>query len=88
MNDLLGGRLDCSLDVTAMAINHIAAGTLRPLAVSSNQRLEELPNVPTFEEERLGRAALFLEWNLRSHRHAAGDRQPLVHGAQGHHRQG
>jgi tripartite-type tricarboxylate transporter receptor subunit TctC len=54
MNDLLGGRLDCSLDVTAMAISHIAAGTLRALAVSSNQRLEELPDVPTFEEARLG----------------------------------
>jgi tripartite-type tricarboxylate transporter receptor subunit TctC len=54
MSDLLGGRMDCSLDVTAMAINHIAAGTLRPLAVSSNQRLDELPGVPTLEEERLG----------------------------------
>lgn len=29
---------------------HIRAGTLRPLAISSNRRLAELPDVPTVEE--------------------------------------
>jgi tripartite-type tricarboxylate transporter receptor subunit TctC len=54
LNDLLGGRLDCSLDVTATTIPHITSGSLRPLVVSTRQRLEELPDVPTFEEARLG----------------------------------
>jgi tripartite-type tricarboxylate transporter receptor subunit TctC len=54
LNDLLGGRIDCSLDVTATTIPHITSGALRPLVVSTRQRLEELPNVPTFEEARLG----------------------------------
>jgi tripartite-type tricarboxylate transporter receptor subunit TctC len=54
LNDLLGGRLDCSLDVTATTIPHIQSGALRPLVVSTRQRLEELPDVPTFEEARLG----------------------------------
>lgn len=54
LNDLLGGRLDCSLDVTATTIPHIQSGALRPLVVSTRHRLEELPDVPTFEEARLG----------------------------------
>ncbi len=54
LNDLLGGRIDCSLDVTATTIPHITSGALRPLVVSTRQRLEELPDVPTFEEARLG----------------------------------
>nr|WP_249158136.1 tripartite tricarboxylate transporter substrate binding protein [Bradyrhizobium jicamae] len=54
LNDLLGGRLDCSLDVTATIIPHIQSGALRPLVVSTRQRLEELPDVRTFEEARLG----------------------------------
>ena len=61
LNDLLGGRIDCSLDVTATTIPHIASGALRPLVVSTRQRLEELPNVPTFEEARLG--APLYSWN-------------------------
>lgn len=54
LNDLLGGRIDCSLDVTATIVPHIASGALRPLVVSTRQRLEDLPDVPTFEEARLG----------------------------------
>lgn len=61
LNDLLGGRIDCSLDVTATIIPHIVSGALRPLVVSTRQRLEELPNVPTFEEARLG--APLYSWN-------------------------
>jgi len=52
--DLVGGRIDCSLDVTAMAVPQIEAGKLRPLVVSARSRLERLPNVPTFAEAGLG----------------------------------
>jgi tripartite-type tricarboxylate transporter receptor subunit TctC len=61
LNDLLGGQLDCSLEVTAMAMPHIAAGTLRPLAVSARERMEQLPEVRTLEEAGLG--APLYSWN-------------------------
>ncbi|NSY39345.1 tripartite tricarboxylate transporter substrate binding protein [Leisingera sp. ANG59] len=54
MTDLLGGALDCSLDVTAAGIPQIKAGALRPLVVSTQKRLEALPDVPTFEEAGMG----------------------------------
>jgi tripartite-type tricarboxylate transporter receptor subunit TctC len=61
LNDLLGGRLDCSLDVTAMAMPHVAAGTLRALVVSTPDRLAVLPNVPTFGDLQLGEP--LFSWN-------------------------
>ena len=36
LNDLLGGRLDCSLDVTASTIPHIQSGALRPSGISTS----------------------------------------------------
>jgi tripartite-type tricarboxylate transporter receptor subunit TctC len=48
--DLLGGRIDF-LSVDYFIVNdHIKAGTLRPLAVTSKTRLKALPNVPTVAE--------------------------------------
>lgn len=48
--DILGGRVDfmCATYPTARA--QIAGGTLRPLAVTSPERVEGLPNVPTIAE--------------------------------------
>jgi tripartite-type tricarboxylate transporter receptor subunit TctC len=61
LNDVLGGQVDCSLEVTAMAMQHIAAGKLRPLAVSARTRLDKLPDVPTLQEANLG--APLYSWN-------------------------
>jgi len=50
VTDLLGGRIDF-LSVDYFIVNeHIKAGTLRPLAVTSKTRLKALPNVPTVAE--------------------------------------
>lgn len=46
---LLSQTVSLSFD-TLTAIPHIRAGKLRPLAVSSKERLRELPEVPTMEE--------------------------------------
>ena len=48
--DILGGRVDfmCSTYPTARA--QIESGALRPLAVTSPERVESLPNVPTIAE--------------------------------------
>lgn len=53
MADLLSGQIQVYFDQVASSIPHIKAGKLRPLALSWHQRLELLPNVPTFAEASL-----------------------------------
>jgi tripartite-type tricarboxylate transporter receptor subunit TctC len=53
MVDLLSGQIQVYFDQVASSITHIKAGRLRSLAVSWHQRLDVLPNVPTFAEASL-----------------------------------
>jgi tripartite-type tricarboxylate transporter receptor subunit TctC len=48
--DLLGGQVHVMFDVMSSSIEHIRRGALRPLAVTSAQRLEVLPDLPTVGE--------------------------------------
>ncbi len=50
MTDLIGGVVDMSMPSTGSVMNFIEQGKLRALAVASNQRFKQLPNVPTFAE--------------------------------------
>lgn len=50
MVDLLGGQVTMAFDGVATSIPMIEAGRLRPLAVSSKDRLSALPNVPSLAE--------------------------------------
>jgi len=61
LNDLLGGQIDCSLEVTAMAMPHIQTGRLRALVASARSRLDKLPDVPTLPEVNLGES--LYSWN-------------------------
>jgi tripartite-type tricarboxylate transporter receptor subunit TctC len=54
MVDLLGGQVTMAFDGVATAISHIEAGKLRPLAVSSKDRVAALPNVPSISESLPG----------------------------------
>jgi tripartite-type tricarboxylate transporter receptor subunit TctC len=49
-NDLLGGQTNAMLDNMVTLIQHVKAGRLRPLGVSSSQRVAILPDVPTIAE--------------------------------------
>lgn len=47
---LLGGHVELASTAVGPAQAHIAAGTLRPLAVFGDNRLKAFPNVPTLKE--------------------------------------
>jgi len=47
LSDLLGGQVQAMFDPITSSIEHIRAGKLRPLAVTSAARSEALPGVPT-----------------------------------------
>lgn len=48
--DLLGGHVPAAFDNLPSSIEHIRAGKLRALAVTTANRLDALPNVPTLAE--------------------------------------
>jgi tripartite-type tricarboxylate transporter receptor subunit TctC len=48
--DLLAGNVQVMFDVTPTSLAHIKAGELRALAVTTPQRLDYLPDVPTVAE--------------------------------------
>lgn len=52
-NELLAGRIDATLTAISTAIPHIQAGTLRVLAVATEERTTQHPQVPTFRESGL-----------------------------------
>ena len=66
MSDLLGGQVPCAWADVSTATQHIAAGKLRPLAVSGERRAPLLATVPTLLEngypgfEALGWVGVFL----------------------------
>jgi len=59
-SDLLNGVIDVIFDYTVVMRPHIEAGKLRPLAISREDRLKSLPNVPTFRER--GMDVVFTAW--------------------------
>lgn len=47
----MGGKIDASFNNLGNVYGHIQSGSLRPLAVFSEERLEMLPDVPTLREK-------------------------------------
>jgi tripartite-type tricarboxylate transporter receptor subunit TctC len=50
ITDLLAGRMHFIIDAPGVLIPHIQAGNLRALAVTSKERIKDLPDVPTMAE--------------------------------------
>lgn len=50
LNDLIGGQIPVMFDILGSSLQHIQAGKLVPLAVTSAKRSPQLPNVPTMAE--------------------------------------
>lgn len=51
--DLLGGQVDSMFDNLPSSLPHAQAGKLRALATTMDQRVDSLPDVPTFTESGL-----------------------------------
>ena len=56
LNDAIAGQVDIQMDNLASSIPHIKAGRLHALAVMSDKRIPDLPDVPTFAEVGLKEA--------------------------------
>lgn len=52
-NDMFGGQVALMFDNIVAVTNHVKAGKLKPLAVTSAQRASSLPDVPTIAEQGL-----------------------------------
>lgn len=50
INDVLGGQVPVYFDQVAASLPHIKAGKMRALAVSWHERLDVLPDVPTYAQ--------------------------------------
>lgn len=50
LTDLMAGQVDANFDTVPTVTQQIKAGTLRPLAVTTRQRVPSLPDVPTLIE--------------------------------------
>jgi tripartite-type tricarboxylate transporter receptor subunit TctC len=73
--DLLAGTIDIAFDYAVVVKPHIEAGKLRALAVTSEQRMKILPDVPTLKESGYP-AAVLAGWSTLVA--AAGTPQPIV----------
>ncbi|HEV2007085.1 MAG TPA: tripartite tricarboxylate transporter substrate binding protein [Burkholderiales bacterium] len=51
--DLVGGQVSLNFDTMPPVLDHIKAGRLRALAVTTPKRAQQLPDVPTLEETGL-----------------------------------
>jgi len=49
--DFMGGQVDVMIDTMTFALTQAQTGKAKPLAVTSKQRLAELPNVPVMSEK-------------------------------------
>ncbi len=58
LTDLIGKQIDVMFDSMPSAAQHIKAGTVRPLAVSSAERTAAYPQVPTFKESGFDRLVI------------------------------
>lgn len=50
LNDVMGGQLKFTFSGVAAALPHIRAGKLKPIAVTTNVRVDTLPTIPTIAE--------------------------------------
>ena len=72
MNAFLGGHIKIYFALVPAVLQHVKAGSLRPIAVTTEQRLPYLPDVPTIAEFGISRLRdQLLAGRVRARRHPA-----------------
>ena len=69
LTDMISGQVQVMFDNVLSSIGHLQSGALRPLAVTSRERLATLPDVPTRRRNRAG----LRDRHLVGHRRAEGN---------------
>jgi tripartite-type tricarboxylate transporter receptor subunit TctC len=64
VNDVMGGQIDMIIADTQAVMQYIKAGRLRALAITSAQRVAQLPDVPTFAESGLPGLVALNSWGV------------------------
>ena len=54
ITDVIGGQIQLFIGAPALLVQHVKAGKLKAIAVTSIKRLEDVPNVPTLAEGGFG----------------------------------
>jgi tripartite-type tricarboxylate transporter receptor subunit TctC len=54
ITDVIGGQVELFFGAPALLVPHVKAGRLKAIAVTSNKRFDDLPNVPTLVEGGFG----------------------------------
>ncbi|MEI6116580.1 MAG: tripartite tricarboxylate transporter substrate binding protein [Burkholderiales bacterium] len=62
VNDIIGGHVTALVTGTSSVLQHHKAGTLKILAVSTDKRIAELPDVPTYAQVSLGAVEFTNNW--------------------------
>lgn len=75
ITDIVGGHVPLGVLALAAPMQHIKAGTLRALAVTSPKRIDVLPDVPTFAQSGFGGIQTFQWVGLEA---PAGTPAPIV----------
>jgi tripartite-type tricarboxylate transporter receptor subunit TctC len=82
LQDLVGGRIDGFIDPVLGAVSYYKSGMVKMLAVTSDTRLPNLPEVPTVGETLPGLSVLQLVRPVGASRDARGDRREAEHRGQ------
>ena len=82
LTDLLGGQVQLMIETTPASLEHIRAGRLRGLAVTTLTRAEALPDLPTVADFVPGYEAISWYGIAAAEEHAARDRRQAQQGDQ------
>ena len=75
INDMMDGRIDFVMADPVFGLARIREGKMKPLAISTGQRIKALPDIPTMQEAGIAGVDMNLWWIVAA---PAGTPQPIV----------
>ena len=75
LNDMMDGRIDFVMADPVFGLSRIREGKMKPLAISTGQRIKSLPDIPTLQEAGIAGVDMNSWWVVAA---PAGTPQPIV----------